>query len=925
MGNPLLQIRKLGQSIWYDNLSRELLRSGELKRMIEEDGVTGVTSNPTIFEKAIGKERIYDIDLHNLVDEGCSVEAIYEALAIEDIREAADLLRPVYKQTDGLDGYVSLEVSPHLAYDTAGTVANARRLFELVARENLMIKVPATPEGVDAVSMLIASGVNVNVTLIFSLEQYEDAAIAYLEGVEEWIAAGGDPKKPASVASLFVSRVDTAVDERLRDVGDPNLKAKASALLGQAAIANARLAYALYKDIFHGDRFAPLREQGVRPQRPLWASTGTKNPNYPDTYYVDELIGPETVNTMPTATLNAFRDHGEARLTLEQGVDRAQQVFRELEELKIPMDEIMDQLLEDGVTAFADSFDKLLDGVAQKRTRLLRGWGHRSASLGTLQTNVDERLSRLDSEKLAEGIWSGDVTLWPADAKARTEIAQRLGWLQAVETMEGETPRLREFAEEIRSSGFTNAVLLGMGGSSMAPLVFATCFGRADGYLKLDVLDTTVPGAILELERTLDLEKTLFIVASKSGGTIEVVSLFAYFYDRMEKLVGPDAGRRFVAITDPGTSLGKLASEKKFRRTFLNPPDIGGRFSAISYFGLVPAALIGVDLDRLLMRAAQSVEASGPQVPALESPSVWLGAIMGETALAGTDKLTLVLSPGIESFGAWLEQLVAESTGKNGTGILPVDGEPLGRPEVYGQDRLFVYLRLDGEGQHDELISELEKSGRCVVTLRLHAPYDLGREIFRWEFAVAVASSILRVNAFDQPNVQEAKDITKQFLEIYQKEGRFPAGEQFTIDDPELEGALQGLLSAATAGKYLAFNVFLPPTKKNTAILEQVRKVVRDNLLIATTVGFGPRYLHSTGQLHKGGADKGLFVLVTAEDAEDVPIPGQAYSFGALKAAQALGDLEALRKKGRRVVHIHLRSEDELEKLVDKFEGSFSK
>lgn len=917
MSNPLLQIRELGQSIWYDNLSRELLRSGQLKKMIEEDGVCGVTSNPTILEKAIGQQRIYDSDLHALVDEGLQVEPIYEALAVTDVREAADLLKTTFEQTDGVDGYVSLEVSPHLAYDVAATVTHAKRLFELVDRQNVMIKVPATPEGLEAVKRLIAAGVNVNVTLIFSLEQYLGAADAFLEGMEQWIAAGGDPKKPASVASFFVSRVDTLIDERLKEIADPHLRPIASALLGQAAIANAKLSYLRYKEIFHGERFAHLRQQGAHPQRVLWASTSTKNPNYPDTYYVEALIGPETVNTVPTATLDAFRNHGSAVLSLEKEANQAQRIFQSLEELNISIDQVMDQLLEDGVKAFTDSFDKLLEGVAQKRDRLLRGWGHRSASLGQLQGKVDERLALLDSEKLAEGIWSCDVSLWSDDPQARAEIAQRLGWLQSIETMMGETPRLREFADEVRSSGFTDAVLLGMGGSSLAPLVFMSCFDTAEGFLRLHVLDTTVPGAILELERTVDLERTLFIVASKSGGTIEVLSLYRRFYSRAEHIFGQKAGKRFIAITDPGTSLGKLAAEQHFRKTFLNPPDIGGRFSAISYFGLVPAALIGMDLNRLLMRAAQAVEATGPQVSSLESPSVWLGAIMAEAALAGKDKLTLILSPGIASFGLWLEQLLAESTGKDGTGILPVDGEPVGAPSVYGDDRLFVYLRMDNEGAFDNQISELEKSGHCVVTLRLHTPYDLGREIFRWEFAVAVASSILGVNAFDQPNVQEAKDITKEFLEVSITKGAVFSGTRIEIDDPKLPGALSRFLAGAAPGSYVAFNVFLPFSQKNNEILEMTRSVVRDKLMTATTVGFGPRYLHSTGQIHKGGADTGYFILITGEDAEDVPVPGQPYSFGSLKLAQALGDLEALQKKGRRVLHIHLRSEAELEKLID--------
>lgn len=916
MGNPLKTIGELGQSVWYDNLGRELLRSGELKRMIEEDGVRGVTSNPTIFEKAIGKERIYDSDIHALVDAGLNVHDIYEGLALEDIREAADLLQTVFDESEGADGYVSLEVSPHLAYDRSGTVAEARRLFELADRKNLMIKVPATSQGLAAVKELIAAGVNVNVTLIFSFEQYQGAVTAYVEGLEQWIAAGGDPKRPASVASFFVSRLDTMVDERLKDIVDPAIKAAASALLGKAAIANARIAYSHYKAIFHGDRFAPLRARGARPQRVLWASTSTKNPVYPDTYYVDALLGPETVNTMPAVTLAAYRDHGQPVIRLEDDLDHARETFIMLTDIGMNMEEVMSKLLEDGVKSFADSFDLLLEGIARKRTRLLRGWGHRSASLGNLQKRVDETLSRLDNEKLAENIWNCDASVWSDKPEEMNEIARRLGWLNVIETMMGEIQRLNDFAEDITSAGFTAAVLLGMGGSSLAPEVFATCLGGREGYLDLKVLDTTVPGTIRDVERSVDLERTLFIVASKSGGTIEVMSLYKYFYERVESLFGSAAGSRFIAITDPGTSLGKLAAEKGFRRTFLNPSDIGGRFSALSYFGLVPAVLAGADLERLLMRASQAVEASGPGVPSLESPGVWLGVIMAEAALAGKDKLTVIPSPSIASLGYWLEQLIAESTGKNGTGIIPVEGEPIGPSESYGQDRLFVYLRLDEEGNYDRQVSELEASGQPVVTLRLHAPFDLGREMFRWEFGTAVAGAILGINPFDQPDVQASKDITKEYLEIYKKEGRIPSAEQLEINAPDVTDALKRFLDAVEPGEYVAFNGFISHSASNRALFEKLRAFVKEKYITTTTLGFGPRYLHSTGQIHKGGPNSGNFILVTADDLEDGQIPGEPYSFGTLKTAQAMGDYEALKKAGRKVLMVRLGSEADLELLL---------
>lgn len=921
MTNPLREIGRLGQSVWYDNLTRELLKSGELRRMVEQDGVRGVTSNPTIFEKAISSEKSYDNDLHGLVDQGLGVGEIYEELVVADIREAADILAGIYEETEGKDGFVSLEVSPQLAYDAAGTEAQARHLFKRVDRRNVMIKVPATTQGLSAVKRLIASGININVTLIFSLEQYLLAARAYVEGLEECVAAGGDPRGVASVASFFVSRVDTLVDERLDEITDPSLRTTIASLKGKAAIANARLAYALFKDAFHGERFEKLRSLEARPQRVLWASTSTKNPAYPDTYYVDALIGPETVNTMPHATLLAFLDHGKPAMRLEENLDEAQALFVKLEELGVSVAEVMEQLLENGLKSFGDSYELLLEGIAQKRTRLLRGWGHRSASLGELQKKVDQTLARLDTEKIAEGLWSHDTSLWASTPEVRCAVGQRLGWLHIIEIMMGEQERLKEFSREITAAGFKDVVLLGMGGSCLTSEVFSRCYASAQGFPRLTVIDSTIPASILSAERAIDPEQTLFIVSSKSGTTVETAALHRYFLGKMEQIAGPDAGKRFIAITDPGTVLGKLASEQGFRRIFLNPPDVGGRFSGLSYFGLVPASLMGIDLSRLLMRADQAVEAAGPDVPSLESPGTWLGVIISEAALAGRDKLTLVISPKLASFGDWLEQLIAESTGKEGTGILPVQGEALGPPEVYGNDRLFVYLRMDGDDTHDGQIFSLEQAGQPVITQRLHSAYDIGREMFRWEAATAIAGNILKINPFDEPNVKEAKDFTVALLEAYKKDGRLPEGESMGVRDPALPGLLQEMGQGLQQGDYLALNAFLPATPTALELLQAQRLAWRNRFRVATTLGFGPRYLHSTGQIHKGGKANGAYVILTMTDAEDIPIPGEAYSFGVLKTAQALGDVRALKKRGRPVIHVHLEDESDLTSLLDMVNG----
>ena len=918
--NPLLELQRQGQSVWQDYIRRKQTLSGELKRLIGEDGLRGQTSNPTYFDKAISGSHDYDDALRARAQEGRSVGEIYEALAVEDIQAAADLFRPVYDSLDGADGFVSLEVSPDLAHDTEATVEEAHRLFAAVNRPNAMIKVPGTPEGMLAIEQLISEGINVNVTILFSLDAYEQAANAYIAGLERWAAAGGDVSRVASVASFFLSRVDTLVDRRLealiRETEDDAARAAMETLLGKAAIANAKLAYGRFKSIFGSPRFQALKEKGARVQRPLWASTGAKNPNYSDVMYIEPLIGPDTVNTMPPATLDAFRDHGIVRATVEEGLERAQATLAALARTGIDMDEVTAQLLDDGVKIFANSFHQLMDCISAQRTAILSGARERqAATLGERQSCVHDRLERLERDGFTGRLHAGDASLWSADAKTQEAIKNRLGWLTVVEKMTDVCDDLTSFADGIRAAGYRDVVLLGMGGSSLAPEVLRSALGVGDGYPDLVVLDTTDPASIRAVENALDPTETLFLVASKSGATVEVLSLFAYFVERVKAVKGA-AGENFVAITDEGTPLQELARRYRFRRVFTNPSDIGGRYSALSYFGLVPATLIGADVAKLLDRGLTVAEASASCVAPPENPGLWLGAALGELALAGRDKLTLAVSPGVASFGAWVEQLIAESTGKEGKGILPVDGETLGEPSVYGDDRLFVHLRLDGDDSLDDAVGNLAAAGHPVVTLHLRDAYDLGGEFFRWEFATASAAAILGINPFDEPNVAESKENTHRLLDAYRLRGALPEGEPVvreggvTLFAEETGGglkeALASFLGRACPNDYVALIAYLTRAPATEAALQSMRLAIRDGTRAATTLGYGPRYLHSTGQLHKGGGDNGLFILFTGDDPEDLEVPGQPYTFGVLKRAQALGDLEALQRRGRRVVRLHL-------------------
>jgi transaldolase/glucose-6-phosphate isomerase len=943
--NRLAAVSELGQSIWYDNIRRGLITSGDLQHLIEDDAVVGITSNPTIFEKAIDGSTDYDEAIRELVRQGVTdAQQVFEALAIEDIQMAADILRPIYDRTHGLDGYISLEVSPTAANDTQRTIEEARHLFQRADRPNVFIKIPATEQGLPAIEQMIYEGVNINVTLIFSLERYRAVAEAYIRGLEHRRREGQPVTGIASVASFFVSRVDTLVDklldQQIAATEDEARQAELRALQGRAAIANARLAYQIYLEVFHGERFQALRAEGAAPQRCLWASTSTKNPAYRDVMYVEGLIGPETVNTLPPQTIVAFQEHGEVNETLTDDIEGMRTLLDQLAAHDIDMAAVTHQLEIEGVKAFADSYNELLERTAAKIEKLRLEMvaapveqpgtapnliSRQQAELGALQGAVDETLARADREHFAQRVWEKDPSLWKPNPEDQNEITDRLGWLTVAETMSDALPRLNELRDDVRAAGFTHAVLLGMGGSSLAPEVLSRTFGAAAGQPELLVLDSTDPATILDVERRIDLERTLFIVASKSGETIETLSHFAYFYDKVHARLGDGAGSRFIAITDPGTKLERLAQDHRFRATFRNPADIGGRYSALSYFGLVPAAILGLDLATLLARATTMQHACHGSGPAAENPGLWLGAVMGTCAIHGRDKVTLVVSPPVMTFGYWIEQLIAESTGKEGKGILPVEGEPVGKPSDYGNDRLFVYLRTEQgfDSVQDERVAALRAAGQPVVTLALGDPYDLGGEFFRWEFATAIAGALLGINAFDQPNVQEAKDRTSAILGAYDRTQQLPVPpavlrtENVTIyaepedaqrlhDAVSLQAALEAFFGQARPGDYIALLAYIQRTPATEAALEQIRVRLRMLCRLATTVGFGPRFQHSTGQLHKGGANTGLFLQLTAHDHEDVAIPGEPYSFGILKQAQALGDLRALQAHERRVIRIDL-------------------
>src|SRR5437660_8193424 len=930
--NPVKDLQKYGQSVWLDYIRRNLISSGELKRLIEEDGLKGMTSNPAIFEKAITASTDYTDFLASLNSRtDLDAKARYELMAIRDIQEAADILRPVYESTKRRDGYISLEVSPYLARDTRGTIEEARRLWSSVGRPNIMIKVPGTAEGIPAFQQLISEGININVTLLFAKEVYEKVAEAYIAGLEQLASRGGDVSKMASVASFFISRIDTLVDsivsDPLKKTSDPQQQALPKSLLGKVAIANGKLTYQLYLRIFSGPRWQALAAKGAQTQRVRWASTSTKNPSYRDVMYVEELIGKDTVNTVPPATLDAFRDHGQLRESLTENVEAARKIMEDLAKAGISIQEVTDKLTDEGVQLFADALDKLLQavekGTKREVTPKVNPPSYRLSQ--ELAAAVRSGIDDWRANGRVRRLWQRDASLWTG-----TDEANWLGWLAVTEDQIARIEELRRVADDVKMAGFAHILLLGMGGSSLSPEVLAMTFGKIDGWPELHGLDSTDPAQVKALEKKIDLSKTLFIVSSKSGSTLEPNIFKQYFFDRVKSAVGEkEAGSRLIAITDPGSKLQKVAEGDHFRNIFYGVPSIGGRYSALSNFGVVPAAAMGVDAAKFLDRTEEMVQACASCVPVEQNPGVVLGIILGSAARQGRDKLTIITSPGVSDLGAWLEQLIAESTGKNGKGIIPVDREELASPEKYGKDRIFAYIRLETapDAAQDDKVAALEKAGHSVVRISMGDAYDLGQEFFRWEIATAVAGSILGINPFNQPDVEASKVATRNLTAEYEKTGSLPPekpileenGIKLFTDsknadalakaagnDKSLVGYLRAHLDRIGERDYFAVLAYVEMSDANEERLQKVRHAVRDKKHVATCLGFGPRFLHSTGQAYKGGPNSGVFLQVTCDGAIDLPVPEQKYTFGVVKAAQARGDFQVLAERDRRVLQLHV-------------------
>jgi len=916
--NRLKQLEALGQSVWLDFLSREMIAKGEIQKLIETDGIGGMTSNPSIFQKSLSQGTAYDADIKRFVELGLDVGTIFRKLSVQDIKDAADAFRPVYDRTKGADGFISIEVSPYIAMDTKATITEAKSLWAEIAKPNLMVKVPGTDAGMPAIRDLTSAGININITLLFGREAYRKVAEAYVAGLE-MRPQDEDLAHISSVASFFVSRIDTLADERINKKlqDEPGKDGKALAdIRGKVAVANAKLAYQMYKKIFAGPRWEKLAARGARRQRLLWASTGTKNKDYSDTLYVDTLIGPDTVNTMPPETMDAFRDHGTPSAALEDGVADAEKALKTLEVFGISLDDITDELVKDGVAKFAEAADKIYGPLADKRAKLLgNAVATVSYALGEAKKPVEDEIAARATSGDARRLWAKDKSLWTG-----ADEDKWLGWIDVVDREMDDLGAMRDFVANLEAAKLTDVVLLGMGGSSLGAEVLRLVLGPKPGWPNLHVLDSTDLDQIRSVEKAIKIGSTGFIVSSKSGTTLEPNILFDYFYGLASK-TRSDAGKQFIAITDPGSKLEALAKEKGFAHLFYGEPQIGGRYSVLSKFGLIPAAVMGLDVARLLRETRKMMKSCGPLVPPSANPGMRLGIALGVLATKfKRDKITILTSDALSSVGTWLEQLIAESTGKQGKGLVPVDREKLGKAACYGKDRVFVHMHLTGAEDPSAKLAALEEQGHPVIRMAIEDSYQLGQLFYLWEIAIATAGAVIGINPFDQPDVEAAKVGARALTDGFEKTGKLDVPAPIWSDalvsvysdqgakGDSLAAILKSYLALLKDGDYFALLAFIENSEANDAALQTMRLRVRDAKKVATCAEFGPRFLHSTGQAYKGGPNSGVFLTITTDHTEPLAIPGRKIDFGTVELAAALGDLKVLGERKRRTLRVHLKN-----------------
>lgn len=921
--NPFIELQKTGRSIWYDGLTRRLLTSAWLKNAVNEYAVTGAVFNPDVFEKVLSGGAEYDHEIAWLLRRpSASASSALDSILVEDAILASDALMDVYESGKGKDGYVSIDVSGHLS-DAGAIIRKAKGLMAAINRPNVMLRIPASNAGMRAGETLASGGAAVYLTNIHTVERLKGALTALAKGLRKRPAAPAAGFPRLCVAGFSVNRieatVDSLIDERAGKEPSEDRKARLLALRGRAGLSCARLAHEAYRGI---------SGNGHEPLTLIWEGASQTDFMESDVKFIEGLSEKGTICLMPYSLISAFSIRGAPRLIPPLSRAGHANVLNEMASLKFGLRKIGAALENCGLKEAAGLHRDMLKAIESKRPSVSGRDLVQGFDLGVSAVVVAHTLNSLENMMFAKRLLAKDALLWTRSPDEALRISGLLGWLTLPYSMSGRLRAVASFAEELRQDGYKNVILLGMGGSSLAPLVLSSAFGQIKGFPRLIVLDSTDPQAVSKAGGIASKGKTVFIVSSKSGTTIEPMTLFERFYRLGYSAKGVNAGRDFVAITDPGTYLEGLAKKHGFRRVFTNTAEVGGRFSALSYFGLVPAAIAGIDVSRLQYYAQRMLELMHPARPFEENPALMLGACLGALCKEGRDKLTFFAPKALSMFPLWVEQLVAESTGKDGKGIVPVAGEPLLEAGRYAKDRLFVNIEMNRRsGAPRLMIAGLKKRGHPVLTFGLSDPYELGAEFMRWEAATAVAGAMLGINPFDQPDVELSKRLAMSRLDgasgaggVAKPAGVKIQGNGFAVFFSEEtfkpmkkiwakggSAALKAFFSLLKTGDYVALLPYLNPFDRPLhRSFTELRKTLAVVTGAATQFGWGPRYLHSTGQLHKGGPDNGVFVIFACAKGPEVAIPERGFDFLSLELSQAFGDMEALNAKGRRAALILL-------------------
>ena len=899
--NPILLVHSLGQSLWLDNIRRDSLDSGELADRVNAGDLRGVTSNPTIFENAILSSDNYSVDLRRFAQAGWTSGRIFDQLAMDDIRVAADIFLPLFEKTNGGDGFVSIEVNPEFADDTSRTIEEARRLWDAVNRPNVMIKIPATLAGLPAIGSSIRAGVNVNATLIFSLGRYIEVMEAYMIGMEERLEDGGSLDHVASVASFFVSRIDTALDEQLQEIiqrGDAEGE-RASSLLGKVAIANSKLAYAQFVATFQGERFQHLAGRGARVQRPLWASTSTKNLEYPDTYYVDHLIGPDTINTLPETTLKAFKDHGTPALTLTENISNARSQLQALDDLGISLAEAAERLERQGVNIFVDSYHSILRTIEEKA-------GAFQKELVALEPKLRETLAELDRDEVGKRLWQEDVTLWVERDREKAQVRHWLGWLSEPAELSTGVAELICFAEEALTPEITTLVLLGSGRRIFTAEMLVRILAPSNGF-DFHTLSTANPDDIRSIKRKASPEATLYLIVDSSSGEGIEERLLSSFWEQAVRKLKEQTGDHFVIITNEGSKLQNWAVEQGIQKIYKADDHDDLCCSPFNWTSLLPVALAGVDLHSFVQGGVDMTRACGPLVGVVQNPGLFLGSVLAAAARSGRHKVTLFADPPLEPILKWIEGLLAAGRGREGSEIILIRDEPSGPGEVYGDDRLFVYLR--GSGALDRRLHEWVGTGIPVLVLETSTNTEqIGEMLVQWQVGAAIAQHLLSVNPTDHHVVHRNRMEFQHILQRLERKGELPQADPlWQGDGMELRAASRGLkytgggfsgvidlvLAESQNAGGLGLRLYTPMSQALQVKVRRLRRVLRDQLGVFSLTGWAECDL---------GSDRGLKEVVSlilmVKPRKDEAVPGKTYTFGQLFEGQALSDLAVMKDCG---------------------------